>query len=43
MHELQGDYEMAFLIAGLTGLAAACISLLIDTSKPESDPEPQPA
>ena len=43
MHEMQGDYVLAFLIAGMTGIIAACISLLINTSKPSFDPEPQPA
>ncbi|TIT47478.1 MAG: MFS transporter, partial [Mesorhizobium sp.] len=40
---LQGNYELAFLIAGMTAIAAACISLLINTSRPAFDPEPQPA
>ncbi|RWO71141.1 MAG: MFS transporter [Mesorhizobium sp.] len=43
MRELQGNYELAFLIAGMTAIAAACISLLINTSKPAFDPEPQAA
>lgn len=43
MRELQGNYELAFLIAGMTGIAAACISLLINTSKPAFEPEPQAA
>ncbi|MBN9252979.1 MAG: MFS transporter, partial [Mesorhizobium sp.] len=43
MHEMQGDYVLAFLIAGMTGIIAACISLLINTSKPSFDPEPLPA
>ncbi|RWE32083.1 MAG: MFS transporter [Mesorhizobium sp.] len=43
MRELQGNYELAFLIAGMTAIAAACISLLINTSRPAFDPEPQPA
>jgi len=43
MRELQGNYELAFLIAGMTGIAAACISLLINTSRPAFEPEPQAA
>lgn len=43
MRELQGNYELAFLIAGMTAIAAACLSLLINTSRPAFDPEPQPA
>ncbi|UVK39867.1 MFS transporter [Mesorhizobium sp. AR10] len=43
MRELQGNYELAFLIAGMTAIAAACISLLINTSRPAFDPEPQSA
>ncbi|WP_031260689.1 MFS transporter [Mesorhizobium sp. LNHC252B00] len=43
MRELQGNYELAFLIAGMTAIAAACISLLINTSRPAFDPEPQAA
>ena len=43
MREMQGNYELAFLIAGMTGIAAACISLLIDTSRPAFEPEPQAA
>ncbi|MBZ9889830.1 MFS transporter [Mesorhizobium sp. BR1-1-3] len=43
MRELQGNYELAFLIAGMTAIAAACISLLINTSKPAFEPEPQAA
>ncbi|MER9585816.1 MFS transporter [Mesorhizobium sp. M0276] len=43
MRELQGNYELAFLIAGMTAIAAACISLLINTSRPALDPEPQAA
>ncbi|MEO5756501.1 MAG: MFS transporter [Mesorhizobium sp.] len=43
MRELQGNYELAFLIAGMTAIAAACISLLINTSQPAFDPEPQAA
>ncbi|RWP57688.1 MFS transporter [Mesorhizobium sp.] len=43
MRELQGNYELAFLIAGMTAIAAACISLLINTSRPAFEPEGQPA
>jgi predicted MFS family arabinose efflux permease len=43
MRELQGNYELAFLIAGMTAIAAACISLLINTSRPAFEPEPQAA
>ncbi|CAN7258505.1 MFS transporter [Mesorhizobium sp. LjRoot246] len=43
MRELQGNYELAFMIAGMTAIAAACISLLINTSRPAFDPEPQAA
>ncbi|BCH14090.1 MULTISPECIES: MFS transporter [unclassified Mesorhizobium] len=43
MRELQGDYELAFLIAGMTAIAAACISLLINTNRPAFEPEPQAA
>jgi predicted MFS family arabinose efflux permease len=44
MRELQGNYELAFMVAGLTGLAAAALSLLIDpASAGEGTPEPQPA
>jgi predicted MFS family arabinose efflux permease len=41
LREMQGDYELAFLLAGMTGIIAACISLLIDTSRPAFEPEPQ--
>lgn len=34
MRELQGSYELAFLIAGMTGIIAACLSLLINTGRP---------
>ncbi|MER9951159.1 MFS transporter [Mesorhizobium sp. M0047] len=43
MRELQGNYELAFLIAGMTAIAAACISLLINTSRPAFEPEPRAA
>ncbi|RWN59067.1 MFS transporter [Mesorhizobium sp.] len=43
MRELQGNYELAFLIAGMTAIAAACISLLINTSRPAFEPNPQAA
>ena len=41
MREFQGTYELAFLIAGTTGILAALVSLLID-SKPV-EPAPLPA
>jgi hypothetical protein len=40
---LQGNYELAFLIAGMTAIAAACLSLLINTSRPAFEREGQPA
>jgi predicted MFS family arabinose efflux permease len=44
MRELQGDYALAFLIAGMTGIMAAAISLLIDPARPREEiAEPQPA
>jgi predicted MFS family arabinose efflux permease len=43
LREMQGNYELAFQIAGMTAIAAACISLLIDTSRPAFEPEGQPA
>jgi predicted MFS family arabinose efflux permease len=44
MRELQGDYALAFMIAGMTGIMAAAISLLIDPSRPQEEvAEPQPA
>ena len=44
MRELQGNYELAFVIAGMTGIIAACISLLITPGRTGfRDPEPQPA
>jgi hypothetical protein len=44
MRELQGDYALAFMIAGMTGIMAAAISLLIDPERPQEEvPEPQPA
>jgi hypothetical protein len=36
---VQGDYLMAFVIAGLTGNAAAVIALFIRPQKPSSPPE----
>ena len=39
-----GDYSLAFMIAGMTGIMAAAISLLIDRdTRGEEVPEPQPA
>ena len=44
MRELQGDYELAFMIAGMTGIIAAALSLLIDTTRPQiALEEAQPA
>ena len=43
LRQMQGDYTTAFLIAGMTGIAAACIALLIDTSRPAFEPEARPA
>jgi len=43
MREMQGDYQLAFVIAGMTGVIAACLALLIDTGRPGFDPEPQAA
>jgi predicted MFS family arabinose efflux permease len=44
MREAQGSYQSAFLIAGLTALAAAGISLLIDPDRSERiSPAPQAA
>ena len=43
LRQMQGDYTTAFLIAGMTGIAAACIALLIDTSRPAVEPEARPA
>lgn len=34
MREIQGDYQLAFLIAGMTGIMAAAISLLIGPQRP---------
>ncbi len=44
MRELQGDYTTAFMIAGMTAIAAAALSLLIDPARPEAGfPREQPA
>ncbi|TAN09362.1 MAG: MFS transporter [Rhizobiaceae bacterium] len=44
MRDLQGSYDTAFEIAGMLGIAAAAISMLIDRSEPgDVEPEPQPA
>lgn len=43
LRELQGNYDLAFQIAGMTAITAACISLLIDTSRPAFEPEGQAA
>ncbi len=44
MRELQGDYQLAFMIAGMTGIMAAAISMLINPQRPSEEvPELQPA
>lgn len=43
LREMQGNYALAFQIAGMTAIVAACLSLLIDTSRPAFEPEGQPA
>jgi sugar phosphate permease len=44
MRELQGDYALAFLIAGMTGIIAAALSLMIEPRRPQEVlAEPQPA
>jgi predicted MFS family arabinose efflux permease len=44
MREISGDYELAFMIAGMTGIMAAAISLLIDPARPQEEiAEPQAA
>lgn len=43
MREFQGSYELAFVIAGMTGIIAACLSLLINTNRPMLEPKSQPA
>ncbi len=43
LREMQGDYTLAFQIAGMTAIIAACLSLLIDTSRPAFEPKSQPA
>ncbi|MDG3579068.1 MFS transporter [Rhizobium sp. YJ-22] len=40
MREFQGTYELAFLIAGTTGILAALVSLLIDSKPVEPSPVP---
>jgi len=40
MRELQGNYEMAFLIAGVTALLAAALSLLIEPREIQGEPQP---
>ena len=36
MREIQGDYQLAFLVAGMTAIAAAALSMLIDKHHPEN-------
>jgi len=43
MRELQGNYDLAFQLAGMTGIIAACLALLINTTRVGRDPEPQAA
>lgn len=43
LREMQGDYTLAFQIAGMTAIVAACLSLMIDTNRPAFKPESQPA
>ena len=43
MRELQGSYDLAFQIAGMTGIVAACLALLINTTRVGRDAEPQAA
>ena len=43
MREMQGDYQLAFVIAGMTGIIAACLALLINADRPGFDHEPQAA
>ena len=44
LRELQGDYVTAFFIAGMTAIAAAALSLLIDPARAEPNfPKVQPA
>lgn len=43
MRELQGNYDLAFQIAGMTAIIAACLALLINTRNTRFEPEPQAA
>ena len=43
MREMQGSYDLAFQIAGMTAIAAAAISLLIQHTPRGEIGEPQPA
>lgn len=43
LREMQGDYTLAFQIAGMTAIGAACLSLLIDKNRPTQRLEGQPA
>ena len=36
MREIQGDYQLAFLIAGMTSIAAGALSMLIEKNHPEN-------
>ena len=36
MREIQGDYQLAFLVAGMTAIAAAALSMLIEKHHPEN-------
>jgi hypothetical protein len=43
MRELQGNYDLAFQIAGMTAIVAAALSLLIVPTRREEFGEPQAA
>jgi len=43
MRELQGDYQLAFMVAGMTAIVAAALSLLIDMTRPQIALEEEPA
>ena len=43
MRELQGNYALAFLIAGMTAIAAAALSMLIAPTQPRAADVPQAA
>jgi hypothetical protein len=42
MREMQGNYELAFQVAGMTAIAAAALSMLIAPTQPRDEAgEPQ--